>query len=501
MMMPLRLADHALDSRAGRWGFDLANHLLYVDAVRKPLVSLLDRWLGSLGTAAPSSETNWQTIVHQRKLIFRAALRSVDRIIEKGALSPQVARVIIALWSRALFRSLTDSAAAERFRQENGVNPPWFLVLSPSHACNLSCPGCYATSGRRRDSRSAATLPWPVLDRVMTEAKELWGVPLFTLSGGEPLTYRSEGRDLLDAVEKHNDCLFLMFTNGTLINRETAGRLARLGNLTPALSVEGLRGPTDERRGSGTFDRVLEAMARLREAGVPFGISITVTRANCESVLSDALIDFFFHEQGAFYAFLFPYMPTGGEPDFNWMLTPEQRVAFWRRSWEIVRDQRIFLLDFGNHGPLVEGCISAGRERGYLHIDWNGKVMPCVFMPYVGANVREIYAAGGTLNDVWSAPFFQAIRHWQREYGYGRGALSKEGNWMRPCPMRDHYGTLREWVADIGAEPEDEAARHALANAGFCEQMTRLGREHAPCCQEIWEAEYLLPRADTGSRS
>jgi MoaA/NifB/PqqE/SkfB family radical SAM enzyme len=479
-----------LDSRVSNSVFNVANRLAYVDMVRKPLVCALDRWLQSQGKATAQTNTNWETIIRQRRLIFRAALHSVDRVIENGVLSPQVARVILELWARALYGSLTNTAAAERFRQQNGASPPWFLVISPSHACNLNCPGCYATSGRGSDGQSAAMLPWSVLDQIMTEAKDLWGVPLFTISGGEPFTYRSEGKDILDAVEKHNDCLFLMFTNGTLITRQIARRLAQLGNLTPALSVEGLRGPTDERRGPGAFERVLEAMAHLREAGVPFGISVTVTQANCESVLSDELIDFYFDEQGAFYAFLFPYMPTGSNPDLNWMLTPQQRVAFWRRSWEIVQDRRILLLDFGNHGPLVEGCISAGRERGYLHIDWNGKVMPCVFLPYAGANVSDIYAQGGTLNDVWAAPFFQAIRQWQREYGYGHPEPSKDGNWMRPCPLRDHYGTLREWVNRYGAEPEDEAARVALIDNVFGKEMDAYGAEHTDVCQEIWESEY-----------
>jgi MoaA/NifB/PqqE/SkfB family radical SAM enzyme len=87
-----------------------------------------------------------------------------------------------------------------------------------------------------------------MLDRIMTEAKQQWGVSLFVFSGGEPLAYRSQGKDLLDIVEKHQDCLFLMFTNGTLITGETTQRLAKLGNLTPSLSVEGLSEVTDQRR-------------------------------------------------------------------------------------------------------------------------------------------------------------------------------------------------------------------------------------------------------------
>ena len=310
------------------------------------------------------------------------------------------------------------------------------------------------------------SLPWEVLDRVVTEAKQQWGVRLFVFSGGEPLCYRSQGRDLLDIVEKNKDCLFLMFTNGTLLGEETAERLARLGNLTPALSVEGLEAQTDERRGEGTQRRVLEAMQRLRVAGVPFGISMTVTQANCGHMLADDLLDLYFDREGAFYGFVFQYMPIGRTPNLDWMPAPAQRIPFWERSWQVVRERRLFLLDFLNHGPLVEGCIAAGRERGYLHIDWRGDVMPCVFLPYAAANLHEVYSRGGTLDDVWQTPFLQAIRTWQSGQGYGCSRPSAESNWMLPCPLRDHFGDLRDLVEAMAPQPQAGVAPEGLQRGG-----------------------------------
>jgi len=57
---------------------------------------------------------------------------------------------------------------------------------------------------------------------------------------------------------------FLMYTNGTLIDAETAERLAEMGNLMPAIAVDGFEKRTDERRGRGVFQRILKAMAALR---------------------------------------------------------------------------------------------------------------------------------------------------------------------------------------------------------------------------------------------
>ena len=490
-MNALDIGGRLLTSRVSGPLLDLATRLLYRDRLRRLLVRIVEGRLQVHLEENDQMPITWRTIARQRNLIYRAVLHTVDRVVDQRILSPQVARVITELWGRALCLPPGRVPAVQRFRREHGCDPPWFMTISPTQACNLSCQGCYADSGSGHGETVADRLKWSILDRIMTEAKELWGVPLFVLSGGEPLLYRSEGKDLLDAVEKHSDCLFLMFTNGLLIDKETAARLARLGNLTPALSVEGMRDQTDERRGAGVFDRVLAAMSDLREAGVPFGISATVTRGNCEEILSDRVLDFFFDEQGAFYCFLFQYMPIGRSPDLDLMPTSEQSIRFWRRSWEVVARKRLFLLDFWNHGPLVEGCISAGREKGYIYVDWNAKVMPCVFAPYSAANMEEIYARGGTLNDVWKAPFFQAIRGWQREYGYGRQELSAEGNWMSPCPFRHHYSLFREWLEQYQPEPEDRAASEALADEVYRQGMVTSGKEHKEATQEIWEQEYL----------
>lgn len=140
---------------------------------------------------------------------------------------------------------------------------------------------------------------------------------------------------------------------------------------------------------------------------------------------------------------------------------------------------------------MVEGCIAAGRKRGYLHVDWNGDVMPSVFMPYAAVNLPEIYKRGGNLNDIWTTPFFREVRQWQRDYGYGRQEPAKDGNWMVPCPLRDHYATFRGWTETLEIKPEEEVAPAELMNDAFCEKMRAYGMEQAELIQPLWEKEYL----------
>ena len=420
-------------------------------------------------------------VIADRAEFSQAILHSIERLFSQGV-SPMVSQRLIENLVRGIFIDGGYQEAKEIFFEENQSYPPSFLTLSPGKTCNLHCKGCYASAGPTGEK-----LDWDIFDRIITEAKTQWGVRFLVISGGEPLAYRSNGKGILDAAEKHPDIFFLMYTNGTLINDSVADRLANLGNLTPAISVEGWRERTDERRGEGVFDKVLAAMTRLRHVGVPFGISITATRSNAEEILSDKFLDFFFEQQGVTYGWIFHYMPIGRSYSLALMPTPEQRVWMWRRMWQIIRERHIFLADFWNSATLSDGCIAGGRAQGggYLYIDWNGNVSPCVFVPYSPINIKDIYAKGGTLNDVWANPFFAGIRNWQEGY------RQNKGNWLAPCIIRDHHSELRKLIAQNEPDPIDEFARQALLDPEYAHGLEEYDKQHQALTKQLWEEQYL----------
>jgi len=465
-----------LSGRSADWILKVLVRLAYVGWLRR----LACQWLANRIQDGPSK------IDTQRRLLYVGLLSTVERLMERRAISVGVASKVSLLWARALLIPAGKISAVIDFRSQTGVDPPRFITISPGHSCNLKCKNCYAAS-----ASSSTKLSFSTLERIVTEAKSSWGIRLVVFSGGEPLLYSSEGKGVLDIVERNPDLLFLLFTNGTLVNEQVAARLSRLGNLTPAFSVEGMRAITNNCRGEGVFDTVIDGTKLIRRAGVPFGVSVSVTRNNYEEVVSDEFLDLFFNELGAFYAFFFQYLPIGRHPSFELMPTPAQRLWFWRRVWEVVEAKRLFLIDFWNHGPLVKGCISAGRAGGYMYIDWNGNIMPCVFAPYAAANIHQIYESGGTLNDVWASPFFQAIRDWQVKYGFGSETLSAEGNWLSPCPFRDHYSLFHRWIEQYHPEPEDDSARAALLDKRYYHYMTEYGTKFRELSQKIWYKEYL----------
>jgi len=302
--------------------------------------------------------------------------------------------------------------------------------------------------------------------------------------------YKSEGKTLLDIYQKYNDTYFLIYTNGTLINKEIAERLAKSANATTAISVEGFEKETDQRRGAGTHRKILETFERLRQAGVPFGISVTATSKNADILLTDEFYDFYFQEQGACYMWQFQLMPIGrGKDELDLMVRPEQRVQLYRKWEKLLSEKKYCLADFWNSGVLARGCIAYGRNGGYIYIDWHGNITPCAFIPYYVDNIYDLYNKGKTLSDALFSDFMKNGRKWQREYGLDN--WKKPKNWLMPCSIRDHYEIFRNSVLPKDVIPEDEKAREALESDEYFEVLKKFDEKLEGLTEKIWETEYL----------
>jgi MoaA/NifB/PqqE/SkfB family radical SAM enzyme len=413
---------------------------------------------------------------------FRALLHSMDRAVERGNMSRHVIKRMADVFMGNVILRSTDDPDLLRTA---GSRTPKFLLISPTGSCNLRCTGCYAESDPScRGSLDAATL-----DRILDDKRRLWGSHFTVLSGGEPLLWRDGGTDIVDLATRHKDEFFMFYTNGTLIDRDIASRMAETGNITPAISVEGFQIETDGRRGGGTHDRILAAFSTLREHGVPFGISATATKDNWDVITSEPFVDFYFDQQGATYGWLFQYMPIGRGQSVDAMVSPDDRVEMLRRVRRYVHERGIFYADFWNNGPISCGCISAGRPGGYFHIDWNGEITPCAFVPYSTDNIYTIYSRGGDLNTALDSPLFRKIRSWQDEYGFARPACDVD-NWLCPCVIRDHHEVLRQAVAESGAEPVNREAAVALQDDDYNRRLDRYGEQIKQLMDAIWKRDF-----------
>jgi MoaA/NifB/PqqE/SkfB family radical SAM enzyme len=417
---------------------------------------------------------------------------AVYKNYEKGNISFRFLKNFI----RALALSGQPQAAAmNNFKTRYGFKPPLFLLLSPTQMCNLSCPGCYANS----DHKSNVILDYDIVHRILNEKRDSWGSYFTTISGGEPFMYHSKGKTIIDIFKEFPETLFLVYTNGTLITPELAEQLAELGNVTVAISVEGYQKETDARRGKNVHSKILAAMENLRKAGSMFGVSVTITSENIDLFLNnfDDFCHYYMDEQGAVFAWLFQYMPIGRNHDtMSLLVPPEKRKRLLEETWRLVREQGYFIADFWNSGTVSGGCIAGGRSDGFIYIDWNGNVMPCVFNPYYLDNIVDVYNKGGHLDDVLFSPLMEGIRKWQKDYYYNNIPAARKQNALSPCPLKDHFSTTYKLLQECNVKfsnPEAEAAFH---DQGYYESMVKYGDETKEQMKDIWENYYLAPEKE-----
>src|SRR5680860_1579451 len=227
--------------------------------------------------------------------------------------NPKVRRRFIAGFIASLF--FRNPEVSAELKRTHGISAPSLLAISPSMRCNLRCTGCYAGNYSRKDD-----LPVETVDRVLKEAESI-GTRTFIIIGGEPFMWRP----LLDLIQDHPNSFFQVFTNATLINEDTADRIVELGNMAPAISIEGGRHVTD----------------------IPIGLSRELW-----------------------------YGPT-----------PEERDRLRRGVNRIRNTKPTLVAAFWNDGAVTGGCLAGGRK--YLHINNGGDVEPCVFCHFAVDNIKD----------------------------------------------------------------------------------------------------------------
>ncbi len=347
-------------------------------------------------------------------------------------------------------------------REKYNCNIPWTILFDPTSACNLKCKGCWAAEYGHRQS-----LTLDEMRSIITQGRAL-GTHMYMLTGGEPLIRKD---DILRLCEEFPDCMFMSYTNGTLIDDEFCENVKRVGNLAFALSVEGTEVTNDARRGEGAYADTMRAMALLRKHKLLFGISVCYTRQNFDYVISDEFVDKMI-ENGVKYAWYFNYMPVGHTADKELIPTPAQRktIYFWlRKMRKSETGKPLMVIDFQDDGEYVGGCIAGGRN--YFHINSAGDIEPCVFIHFSDSNIRK-----NTLLEALQSPLFMEYRKGQ----------PFNDNHLRPCPMLENPGALREIINKTGARSTNLIAEEDVDT--LCGKCDDFAYEWAPVAEEIWNS-------------
>ena len=153
------------------------------------------------------------------------------------------------------------------------------VVWNMTRRCNLKCVHCYAqaveTDGKDDINTEQAKI---LIDDLAT-----YGAPVMLFSGGEPLVRQDLTELAQHATSKGMRAV--ISTNGTLITKEKAAELKKVGLSYVGISLDGTESTHDHFRGvPGSFRRALQAIENCKNEGLKVGLRFTVNRRNAADV-------------------------------------------------------------------------------------------------------------------------------------------------------------------------------------------------------------------------
>jgi len=184
------------------------------------------------------------------------------------------------------------------------LSAPLYVAWQITNECNLACLHCIEESGPGKafpDELDEAQV-FTVLDQLLEHE-----VPYLSFSGGEPMLH-----PLFFKMVEHvctGGAQLKIETNGHYLTVENCERMKALGVKAVQVSLDGASGPTFNRmRVRGNFDRTLDGLRNLRDAGVPVEINFSPARFNAHEI--GAVVDLA-NELGAYSFYTGRTMFTG----------------------------------------------------------------------------------------------------------------------------------------------------------------------------------------------
>jgi len=157
------------------------------------------------------------------------------------------------------------------------------------------------------------------IERLVDEAKKL-GISFIVLAGGEPLMRPN----ILDISKQTPEIMFLMFTNGLLLNDQVLERMASNKNIVPLLSWKATKLTQMADAAQESTTNWSNQIDKLKNKGIFWGTTLTMTRTNFGEVTNKAFIKQLV-DSGCKLFMLVEYTPvTAGTED--WVLSTEQKA-------------------------------------------------------------------------------------------------------------------------------------------------------------------------------
>jgi len=295
------------------------------------------------------------------------------------------------------------------------------VAWETTRRCNLACKHCRAVA---EDHPYDNELDTQASFQLLRQIREV-GEPIIILTGGEPLLRH----DIFDiaAFGTKIGLRMVMAPNGTLITKESAGKMKESGIKRISISLDGSTPEThDAFRGiPHAFEKALQGIQFAKDAGIEFQINTTISKTNLNEIpkilkLAESL--------GAVAHHIFLLVPTGRgkyildgeinaveyEETLNWFYDQREKVKLQLKAtcaphyYRILRQrsrQEGKKVSFETHGldAVTRGCLAG---TGFCFISHVGRVQTCGFLDVECGNIKT-----QSFKDVWeSSPVFNRLR-------------------------------------------------------------------------------------------
>ena len=333
---------------------------------------------------------------------------------------------------------------AHRPNQHSGALPrldyattPFLVIWETTQSCELACLHCRASAQPLRDAAELTTAQ----GRSLLEQARAMGVPIFILSGGDPL----KRPDLFELIE-HGASLGLRMATipaaTPLLTEDVVRRLKGAGLAQMALSLDFPREALhDAFRGvPGAFRKTLEAAGWARAHGLPLQINTTVSADSLPFLAEMAAL---VARLGIVFWEVFFLVPTGRgnalkgltarqcEDAFDILYRVQKANDFLVKVTEAPHYRRYAMQREGLE-PVRKGekAVPAGQlpsqlvrtegpgqtighapqgvnsGNGFVFVSHRGEIFPSGFLPITAGNVKR-----DSLQAVYrDAPLFRTLR-------------------------------------------------------------------------------------------
>lgn len=264
-------------------------------------------------------------------------------------------------------------------------------VIKPTHICNLACTYCYNDDARDPIMRDGTLLR--TIEQTFAYArKRKFETIDFIWHGGEPMVpglgwYRKAmamQRELADGMHYSN----LIQTNGVLINAEWL-EFFREHAFEVSISIDGPMALHDAYRkthqGKGSFERVFAKLNMVKEAGLPLGVCVVLSKATINHV--EEILDFFVKNRLPFE--VIPVTKSGGARSHYDLLglDPVEYGEAWVRMYDawlaLGGEDYVMCQDFlfktraviHGHGAHCFGMANCSTDN--ISTDPVGDIFPC----------------------------------------------------------------------------------------------------------------------------